>query len=105
RSQRHSAPPALQSSPTRRSSDLISALAMAAIATRWLLPALMDPVPARDAANSHALAALWHRISKLPRPRIALGMLALAAAAVVRSEEHTSELQSRENLVCRLLPE
>lgn len=61
----------------------ISALAMAAIATRWLLPALMDPVPARDAANSHALAALWHRISKLPRPRIALGMLALAAAAVV----------------------
>src|SRR5690606_41359640 len=25
--------------------------------------------------------------------------------AKVRSEEHTSELQSRENLVCRLLPE
>src|SRR5690606_41839343 len=25
-----------------------------------------------------------------------------AAAAAVRSEEHTSELQSRENLVCRL---
>src|SRR5690606_39374049 len=27
------------------------------------------------------------------------------APAVVRSEEHTSELQSRENLVCRLLLE
>src|SRR5436309_8404628 len=27
------------------------------------------------------------------------------AALVVRSEEHTSELQSRENLVCRLLLE
>src|SRR5207302_4774808 len=27
------------------------------------------------------------------------------AAAVARSEEHTSELQSRENLVCRLLLE
>jgi len=26
-------------------------------------------------------------------------------ATVVRSEEHTSELQSRENLVCRLLLE
>src|SRR5690606_40451667 len=26
-----------------------------------------------------------------------------AAAAAARSEEHTSELQSRENLVCRLL--
>src|SRR5690606_39531328 len=30
---------------------------------------------------------------------------ALAAAAGARSEEHTSELQSRENLVCRLLLE
>src|SRR5690606_41176351 len=30
---------------------------------------------------------------------------ALAAEAVARSEEHTSELQSRENLVCRLLLE
>src|SRR5690606_3016392 len=28
-----------------------------------------------------------------------------AAVGVGRSEEHTSELQSRENLVCRLLPE
>src|SRR5690606_41316005 len=28
-----------------------------------------------------------------------------AAAAGIRSEEHTSELQSRENLVCRLLLE
>src|SRR5690606_39309815 len=28
-----------------------------------------------------------------------------AASAVIRSEEHTSELQSRENLVCRLLLE
>src|SRR5690606_41053722 len=27
------------------------------------------------------------------------------AGTVARSEEHTSELQSRENLVCRLLPE
>src|SRR5436309_4670664 len=31
--------------------------------------------------------------------------LAQATAAVPRSEEHTSELQSRENLVCRLLLE
>src|SRR5690606_29457540 len=29
----------------------------------------------------------------------------LAIAALLRSEEHTSELQSRENLVCRLLLE
>src|SRR5690606_41744636 len=29
----------------------------------------------------------------------------LIAAGIMRSEEHTSELQSRENLVCRLLLE
>src|SRR5690606_3032497 len=46
----------------------ISSLAAAAISTRCLLPALMDPVPARDAASSHALAKLWPRISKLPPP-------------------------------------
>src|SRR5690606_39483533 len=28
-----------------------------------------------------------------------------ASSGIGRSEEHTSELQSRENLVCRLLPE
>src|SRR5690606_40247813 len=33
------------------------------------------------------------------------GGLALPDAPLVRSEEHTSELQSRENLVCRLLLE
>src|SRR5690606_40675455 len=31
--------------------------------------------------------------------------IAEAAEAIIRSEEHTSELQSRENLVCRLLLE
>src|SRR5690606_40746467 len=31
--------------------------------------------------------------------------VANALAAAARSEEHTSELQSRENVVCRLLPE
>src|SRR5690606_39990056 len=34
-----------------------------------------------------------------PRPR------AVVATIALRSEEHTSELQSRENLVCRLLLE
>src|SRR3712207_7888972 len=40
------------------------------------------------------------------RPRIELGARARAARDVrVRSEEHTSELQSRQYLVCRLLLE
>src|SRR5690606_41614807 len=38
-----------------------------------------------------------------PYPRA--GQPARAGAAEARSEEHTSELQSRENLVCRLLLE
>src|SRR5215218_10688064 len=37
----------------------------------------------------------------LPRP----GELAVAAAQTLRSEEHTSELQSHSDLVCRLLLE
>src|SRR5690606_42152500 len=35
---------------------------------------------------------------------ISLGMI-IGASPLLRSEEHTSELQSRENLVCRLLLE
>src|SRR5690606_39887845 len=34
-----------------------------------------------------------------------LGLIAITTSVAARSEEHTSELQSRENLVCRLLLE
>src|SRR5690606_42160445 len=43
---------------------------------------------------THVRPALPHQRHPLHRP-----------ALLVRSEEHTSELQSRENLVCRLLLE
>src|SRR5256885_10025344 len=49
----------------------------------------------RKIDSRHARAALGHR----------LGEDAAAAADVERSEEHTSELQSPCNLVCRLLLE
>src|SRR5690606_39660959 len=39
------------------------------------------------------------------RCKMEQGILAASLKAVGRSEEHTSELQSRENLVCRLLLE
>src|SRR5690606_41480973 len=39
------------------------------------------------------------------RPRLAARHVLESAGARLRSEEHTSELQSRENLVCRLLLE
>src|SRR5690606_41223190 len=44
-------------------------------------------------------------IRVIGRGEDALSWWYIAAAAPARSEEHTSELQSRENLVCRLLLE
>src|SRR5260221_6970279 len=41
-------------------------------------------------------------------PRVSMGMnevMALMVGAMIRSEEHTSELQSHSDLVCRLLLE
>jgi predicted exporter len=60
----------------------IFGLATAALTTRFLLPALIDPSP-RDAADSARLARLWTRIERLPRPRIALVVLAVVALAVI----------------------
>src|SRR2546430_4188317 len=56
-----------------------------------------SPSPARPPGHP-PLPPGWHAVS--PRPR-GDG----SAAPSVRSEEHTSELQSQSNLVCRLLLE
>src|SRR5690606_32771356 len=62
----------------------IAGLATAALATRFLLPALLDPVPAHDAARSPRLARLWARVERLPRPRrVALAAFAALALALV----------------------
>src|SRR5690606_41924910 len=76
---------ALHSFPTRRSSDLTEEDLLEAAGR-----ADLDPLTAREL-----------RVVGLGAPVPALaGCLARA-----RSEEHTSELQSRENVVCRLLLE
>ena len=59
----------------------IAGLATAALTTRFLLPWLIDPSP-HDAADSKRLRQLWGQIERLPRPRISLVFLALAALAV-----------------------
>src|SRR5690606_40469464 len=63
---------------------------------------VLDPVvhePAqRCAAGEHFLAAFGADHAIVPGREVAPG-----GGAPGRSEEHTSELQSRENLVCRLL--
>src|SRR5699024_12673254 len=94
--QRPPAPPALHSFPTRRSSDLPTADAWWPPATRALRHAgLLSPAGHR--AFHHRLPGA--RLSPLP------GAQAARDLRLRRSEEHTSELQSRFDLVCRLLLE
>src|SRR5690606_41463705 len=86
---------ALHSFPTRRSSDLI----------------LVETLKYNGHTTDHsAIAGLSVVFTALVISCALIQVAAAAAAAaagscVGRSEEHTSELQSRENLVCRLLLE
>src|SRR5690606_41726100 len=91
-SPRPAAPPSLPSFPTRRSSDLIQA--DPAVATQLIKVANSSLYGGSRPADSLTAA-----IARLGLERVREIVLA------VRSEEHTSELQSRENLVCRLLLE
>src|SRR5690606_40140309 len=96
--------PDLHSLPTRRSSDLFSERPnfsfSASSSSLTLLLAASSPMAmcSRISGSSYLLsrAAISSRVS-------AARWLASASVASERSEEHTSELQSRENLVCRLL--
>src|SRR5690606_41893000 len=72
----------LHSFPTRRSSDLRSATPTSSTG------------PARRAPGTSVFSLHCEKAHDNP-----------AFAQTFRSEEHTSELQSRENLVCRLLLE
>src|SRR5690606_42121381 len=89
------APPPLHSFPTRRSSDLTRRAAPPAQPDQllWHVPDDLDAVVLRHRTKP---------ADTLPKP----GPAGIPVQRLVgRSEEHTSELQSRENLVCRLLLE
>src|SRR5439155_22286401 len=82
----------LHSFPTRRSSDLTSP----------------RPETREDAAHAKEIVEqLRNGIAKYKDYHVALadGYKIFHCGAVPRSEEHTSELQSRGHLVCRLLLE
>src|SRR5207302_10091131 len=78
----------LHSFPTRRSSDLVAALRLVGNLSRGWMPMI--------GALRNGCGGNWNFLSAI---------LSSKNSNCRRSEEHTSELQSRENLVCRLLLE
>src|SRR5690606_41077499 len=92
----------LHSFPTRRSSDLIWQTDL----TRALRRSNSAPVLSRIRVQSLPLHSLQLTCLSTARNCFSvIGSPSCATKVPQRSEEHTSELQSRENLVCRLLLE
>src|SRR5205085_8502542 len=92
-------PRRLHSFPTRRSSDLL--IEGTACGDRE------SPGSAREAPLSLFPGRAWIRVflCRYQAKRIPLPGTATPGNPAGRSEEHTSELQSQSNLVCRLLLE
>src|SRR5690606_41765302 len=89
----------LHSFPTRRSSDLRGG-GKAAVAPGAAIPGGRSP--ARDPGPP---AGTPSQDTGPRRAGMGVALVARRGSGRFRSEEHTSELQSRENLVCRLLLE
>src|SRR5690606_40708572 len=69
---------------------------------------MIDPVAIANGSRSSASGSGSRNIDGTSRPParlFALNSVSTCTSIRSRSEEHTSELQSRENLVCRLLLE
>src|SRR5690606_41715099 len=88
----------LRSSPTRRSSDLVEASGRSGRAECGLERAREERLRVGK-RQCHRFGCCG------PAPLTDTARTGRALAIIRRSEEHTSELQSRENLVCRLLLE
>src|SRR5699024_11909853 len=89
----HVSPSALHSFPTRRSSDLLI----------WSSTVATSSPPAPGTHTSKKW--WWVESCWSMSPRNAAGFTDFSRMERSRSEEHTSELQSRFDLVCRLLLE
>src|SRR5690606_40028634 len=90
--------------PTRRSSDLAFVSAGKLQKNIWLIILILAALFSAAGAWQYVIAFLIVGGAKFMG--IGMGIFSIAAviaATIYRSEEHTSELQSRENLVCRLL--
>src|SRR5207247_10460448 len=93
-------PPSPHSFPTRRSSDLRRMSYSDAIATYG-----SDKPDLRCGMEIHDLSEAFRDAEFRVFKQIVAGGGVVRGFAVRRSEEHTSELQSRVDLVCRLLLE
>src|SRR5205085_10460900 len=100
----HAHLPPLPSPPTRRSSDLVNpafaslnlAQAVAIVAYEWFKLATSNALP----------FAMPEKSAPAPKQQLAAFLSNIEREldrVEFRSEEHTSELQSQSNLVCRLL--
>src|SRR5207302_7141833 len=96
--------PYLHSFPTRRSSDL-STYSAATIASRkdFRLRLIVEMKTAPPGRTRPAKVAAMRAGDGTCSSISMQVMTSKPPGAAARSEEHTSELQSRENLVCRLL--
>src|SRR5205085_12668002 len=83
----------LHSFPTRRSSDL------------WFRPGSSRALPQPSPRSPASPCAAWRSGAAGHCPPIAAEPGRPRPKRTARSEEHTSELQSQSNLVCRLLLE
>src|SRR5207302_4745497 len=90
--------------PTRRSSDLASVFSdnMEAGNAGWITGGVRDNW-ALVASKSHSASHSWTDSPAGNYRDNTDSYLESPLFDLTRSEEHTSELQSRENLVCRLL--
>src|SRR5207247_10989219 len=90
--------------PTRRSSDLARCAEGRPMSARTL-PRHDPIVSARDIVNRFGKQEVHDKINLDVMPGEILGIAGGSGSgkSVLRSEEHTSELQSRVDLVCRLL--
>src|SRR5690606_41028369 len=95
----------LHSFPTRRSSDLASDNPVAISFGERLRQFFQNEEYARLVNRTPEQVRLVLAEHAQILESILLGNLDRLRSVLVRSEEHTSELQSRENLVCRLMLE
>src|SRR5690606_42110505 len=93
----HDVDAALHALPTRRSSDLDQKLHDNGFSIRELYPELFRTTAAPKTENKQSVTPKYRNPDNPDETWTGRGR--------VRSEEHTSELQSRENLVCRLVLE